>query len=151
MNQLPRSGMSTDRFFMFVSTALFAYFGFFRGMTPTAGNGQFVLFFAILLWTLRIGAIGFGVAVVLSFIAPMFASLVYALFGLGTSIGLVVVAVMDIQDTTYVAAIAPFWAFLFAAWNGYGSWMSLRELMMLRRSATGSIDTPSDGHEHNSP
>lgn len=140
MDQSRREGGSANLFFMVISAALFAYFGFFAGMTATAADGTFVLFFAILLWTLRAGAIGFALSAVLTFASPLLANLLYALVGLGTSIGLVIVAVMDIADKTYIAAIPPFWAFVFAAWNGYGSWTSLREIVTARRIT--SVETP---------
>lgn len=123
---------------MIISAVLFGYFGFFAGMTSATAGGQVVLFYAILLWTLRIGAIGFALSAGLSFILPLIGNLVYALFGIGTSIGLVIVAVMDIADTSHIAAIPPFWAFLFAAWNGYGSWMSLREIVAARSAGVES-------------
>lgn len=141
MSQPRQQDLAIDRFFMFFSAVLFAYFGYFASLTATAVDGQYVVFYDILLWTLRIGAIGFIVSFVLSFVAPRASDLLYALFGLGTSIALVVVAFMDIADTSYIAAIPPFWAFVFAAWNGYGSGMALRDLLAARRAAQ-TLETP---------
>jgi hypothetical protein len=119
---------------MLLSAAIFGFFGFFFGMTATTASGQFVLFFAILLWTLRIGAVLFTLAAAITFAAPRAGNLIYCVGGLFSAAGLATVGVMDLMDDQRAAALPPLLAFLFAAWNGYGSWTSLREIMARQRS-----------------
>lgn len=129
MSQSNSGGGVASPVIMLLSAAIFAYFGFFMGMTATAADGQFVLFFALLLWTLRISAVVFAAAALITFVLPRIGSLIYAVGGLLSAAGFVVVGVWDMIDQTYAAAISPFLAFLFAAWNGYGAWTGLREAM----------------------
>ena len=110
---------------MIIAAVLFGYFGFMSGLTPFNQAGQYVLFFEVLIWTLRVGAIGFAISVVLTFVTPLFGGLLYALVGVLTSTGLVVVGVWDLLDPN-AAALSPFFAFLFAAFNGWGSIVTLR-------------------------
>jgi hypothetical protein len=114
---------------MLLSAAIFGYFGFFVGLTATTTSGEFVLFYAILLWTLRAGAIIFALAGILSLFAPLAGNIVYLLGSAVTAIGLLAVGVMDVLDNQRAAAIPPVLAFIFAAWNGYGAWASARELL----------------------
>lgn len=135
MTQRAMPGGLTGPFIMLLSAAIFGYFGFFIGLTPTTASGEFVLFFAILLWTLRIGAIVFAAAGLLTMVAPVAGNAVYAIGSLVTALGLVTVGIMDMLDTQRAAAIPPVLAFIFAAWNGYGAVSGLRELMTGRRDA----------------
>jgi hypothetical protein len=57
-------------FFMLLSAGIFGYFGFSTTWLYTGVNGQFLLFVALLDWTLKITAVAFGLAVVLTFILP---------------------------------------------------------------------------------
>lgn len=114
---------------MFLSAAIFAYFGFFIGLTPYTGSGEFVLFFAILLWTLRIGAVAFGVAGLLTMASPVAGNIVYALGSAATALGLLAVGIMDVMDDQRAAAIPPILAFIFAAWNGYGAYTGAMEIL----------------------
>lgn len=132
-----------DLFWMIIAAFLFSYFAFghhlqLPGVAPlkTHQNGQLIPMWLLMVWTLRIGAIGFTLSVVLTFIAPLAGGLLYGVVGLLTSIGLVVVGVMDILDTQYAAAISPLLAFLFAAFNGWGSVMTLRGVWPIMRART---------------
>ena len=119
---------------MFLSAAIFAYFGFFVGLSTTTAAGDTVLMWVILLWTLRVGAIMFALAGVLAFASPMSGNVVYAAGSALSAIGLLAVGVMDLMDDQHAAAISPVLAFIFAAWNGYGAWASIREIMASRRA-----------------
>ena len=57
------------------------------------------------------------------------------------ALGLVAVGVMDLMDDQRAAAIPPILAFIFAAWNGYGSWSSLSQILSARQA----------GHDRSSP
>jgi hypothetical protein len=122
-------------FVMFLSAAIFAYFGFYQSFSPINSAGAVVPMWAILLWTLRIGAIAFAVSGVLTILTPLAGNALYALASLLTAIGLLTVGVMDLADAQYGAPIPPLLAFIFAAWNGYGAWTSLGEIMGARRAA----------------
>ena len=128
--------MLAGPFMMLLSAAIFAYFGFFIGLTSTTAGGQFVFFFAPLMWTVKIAAIAFAVSAVVTFVAPLPGNLLYAVVGLLSSVALVVVGVMDLADKQYVAAMPPLLACLFAAWNGYGSWTGLKAGLRLQRAGS---------------
>lgn len=120
---------------MFLSAAIFAYFGFFVGMSVTNSAGQVVPMWALLLWTLRVGTIAFALAGFVTLLAPLAGNIIYAAGSVLSAIGLLAVGVMDLLDDQHAAAIPPFLAFIFAAWNGYGAWSSVREIMQARQSA----------------
>ncbi len=121
---------------MGLSAALFGYFGF--SMRATAPDGQIVLFFAILMWTLRASCVCFAISALLYMVAPIASNLLFAAAGILGAVLFLVVAVMDVADDTYAAAIPPFLLLIFVAWNGYSSWNSLRTLAGLR-SSRGSL------------
>jgi len=111
---------------MLLSALIFGFFGFL--MRETTVDGEWVLFFALLTWTLRISAGLFVVSAVVTFAAPVAGNLLYALVGVVGAGLFVVVAVMDIADPHNAAV--PWWLLLvFAAWNGYGSWFALRAVL----------------------
>lgn len=113
---------------MLFSAGIFAYFGFTTTWLYTGVNGQFLLFVAILDWTLKITAIAFGVSVVVTLIHPLLGNGLYSLFGLLSAISFIIVGVLDIMDTQHMA-MQPLLLFIFAAWNGYGSWSGLQEVL----------------------
>ena len=140
MNQTRHSGLLAGPFIMFISAAIFGYFGFFMGLTSTTAGGNFIFFFALLVWTLKIGAVGFLLSALLTFGTPLVGNLVYSVIGLLTAAGLIIVGVMDIADSRNAAALPPVLAFLFAAWNGWGSWSGLRAVMSLTRTGPRGDD-----------
>ncbi|MCH2162292.1 MAG: hypothetical protein MK085_10520 [Phycisphaerales bacterium] len=113
---------------MLISAALFGYFGFFTSWSTTGTDGQFLPFVAIVEWSLKGGAIGFAVSGILAFFAVRPAEFIYAIVGIITAIGFVIGGVLDLADTQHTA-LSPFLLFLFAAWNGYGSFSSLKRLL----------------------
>ncbi len=120
---------------MFISAVLFGYFGFFSVSSIVTNNaGQVVLMWAMLLWTLRIAAVVFAVAGVITFASPILGNLIYAIGSGLSAIGLASVGVMDVLDAQHAAAIPPVLAFLFAAWNGYGAYTGLTEVMAASQS-----------------
>jgi hypothetical protein len=124
-------------FFMLLSAGIFGYFGFSTTWLYTGVNGQFLLFVALLDWTLKITAVAFGLAVVLTFILPWLGHAVYAVFGLLGAIMFVVVAILDIMDTQHTA-MSPLLLFIFAAWTGYGSWTGLQEVLSQRAASAAN-------------
>ena len=134
--QAPVNNVMSGPVVMFLSAAIFAYFGFFVGLGTTTAAGDTVLMWVILLWTLRIGAIMFALGGVLTFVSPMMGNVIYAVGSALSAIGLLAVGIMDVMDNQHAAAIPPILAFIFAAWNGYGAWSSISEIMASSRRAT---------------
>ncbi|MCH7603629.1 MAG: hypothetical protein IIB54_12765 [Planctomycetes bacterium] len=90
---------------MFISAALFGYFGFFTGgLMHTNLLNQFVLFFALLDWTLKGTACGFVLGGLLTLARPVPGNLFYGITGLLSAIFFVLIAVMDIMDKQNAAA-----------------------------------------------
>ena len=143
MTQTHDRGLLAGPFIMFVSAAIFGYFGFFIGLTATTAAGNVVFFFGLLLWTLRITAIGFLLSGLLTITAPLGGNLLYSVIGLLSAAALVLVGILDLADTQHAAALPPVLAFLFAAWNGYGAWSGLRSVRALTQ-ARG----PREGFRH---
>jgi len=143
MNGEQRSFLPAGPVIMGLSAALFGYFGF--SMQPRASDGQLVLFMAILMWTLRASCICFALSAVLCMFAPGVANLLFAVAGVVGAALFLVVAIMDVADTKYAAAIPPVLLLIFVAWNGYGSWTSLRALAGLRQRSGRSGGGPASG------
>lgn len=121
--------------FMLLSAGIFAYFGFATTWIYTGVNGQFLLFVALLDWTLKITAIAFAISTVLTFASAFVGNLLYAIAGVLSAIMFVIVAILDIMDAQHTA-MSPLLLFIFAAWNGYGSWTGLQETLALRRQVS---------------
>ena len=122
---------ATGQVWMFISAALFGYFGFGVGWDHTGMDGQFLPFVAIIEWSLKGGAIGFGLAGLLCFVAGRPAEFVYAVVGLLTAFGFVLGATLDILDTQHTA-MSPLLLFIFAGFNGWSSFVALRHLLATR-------------------
>ncbi len=114
---------------MLISAALFGYFGFSSSWIHTSSDGQFLPFVAIIEWSLKGGAIGFAIAGLLCFFAPLPAEFLYAAVGIITAIGFVIGGILDLADDRHGVLISPFLLFLFAGWNGFSSFNSLKRLL----------------------
>ncbi|MHC5023754.1 MAG: hypothetical protein ACYTGG_07570 [Planctomycetota bacterium] len=124
-------------FFMLISAGIFAYFGFVTSWAHqyTATTPPVLLPMVVLLkWTLRVGAVAFGVAALLSMTGSIVGPLVYALTGIVTAAAFVVVAVWEWTNPQgYFSGVPAVLLVIFAAWNGYGSWSGLQEIRTWRR------------------
>ena len=114
---------------MFMSAAIFGYFGFSTIWLHTGSDGQTLPFVIILEWSLKGGAVGFALSGMLSLIASRPGEFVYAIVGIISSIGLVIAGVLDIRDTAHTA-MSPILLFIFAAWNGFSSVDAIRRLRL---------------------
>ena len=114
--------------FMLLSAAIFAFFGVATSWNYTGVNGQFLLFVALLDWSLKIAAIGFAVSAVLTFLSAFAGNLLYSTVGILSAVMFVIVAVLDLMDSQHTA-MHPVLLLVFAAWNGYGSWSGVRETL----------------------
>jgi hypothetical protein len=123
---------------MILSAAIFGYFGFMT-MFPEIDSttGKVIPLVVTLKWTLRVSAVAFFAAALATVAKPVAGNLLYAGLGVVSAIALAVVGVWDLTST-YYSGIHPFLLFLFAAWNGYSSWSSLRVLLRYR-AASGSV------------
>ena len=133
----------TQVFFMLLSAGIFAYFGFATTWIYTGVNGQFLLFVVLLDWTLKITAIAFGVSALLNWSAISRATATRdfrkasAASPVAPSMRRTPCATPPSLVTTNTA-MSPVLLFIFAAWNGYGSWTGLQEALALR----GSLASP---------
>lgn len=133
MNQLKHHPALAGPGIMFISAALFGYFGFFMGLSHTNSLNQFVLFFALLDWTLKGTASGFILGGLLTLVLPVIGNLIYGLTGLLSAVFFILIAVLDIMDKQNAGAAPPVLLLIFAAWNGYGSWFGIRAVITLLR------------------
>ena len=116
---------------MLLSAALFGYFGFATTWLTTGNNGQFLLFVAILEWTLKISAVGFLIAAIITGIRPVVGNALYAVISLLGAVAFLVVLVMDVMDKQHMV-LHPVLLAIFAGWNGYGALTSLKQLLTSR-------------------
>ena len=121
---------------MILSAAIFGFFGFFyiqwNPVSPI--NNNYLWFVAMCEWTLKISAVAFAAAAGLTVVNKVAGNVVYSVVGLASAAMFVLIAVLDLMDSQHtIAAYAPFVLLLFAAWNGYGSFSSLRELWQVRQ------------------
>jgi hypothetical protein len=119
---------------MLLSAAIFAYFGFSTTwLHHSVSTGQFLLFVAILDYTLKATAIAFGVAAAVSItVSPVAGNLIYGVSGLISAILFVVVAILDWLDPQHTA-MSPVLLLIFAAWNGYSSTIGLMSVLSSRQ------------------
>lgn len=132
------SDLRADMFFMLVSAGVFAYFGFGSSWVhqyTTDTPPQWIPMVAVLEWALKGGAIGCGLAAVLAFMRLTAGDWLYAIVGLITAVLFVAVAIWEWTNPRGLYSGVPaILLVIFAAWNGFGSLASLRELLGSRRS-----------------
>ncbi len=135
MNQ--NNGRFAGSFVMLFSAAIFGLFGFSRDWSAPFPDGKVVLFMVLLGWTLKVSAAMFLASGVLCFVKPIAGHLLYALTGVAAAGLFVVVVVMDVTDDDhdFMPPIGWMVLLLFAVWNGYGSWVSLRSILGSREHA----------------
>lgn len=137
------SPLRADVFFMLLSALLFAYFGFIWSWAhqwTSTQPPQRIPMIAVLMWTLRIGAIAFIVAAALSLARQRLGPFLYAVTGLVTSALFVVVAIWEWTNPNgYYSGVPAILLLVFALLNGYGSINSLRAL---RAAPSPAYDEP---------
>lgn len=119
---------------MLLSAAIFGYFGFMMGFPELDANGDPIPLVVTLKWTLRGSAIAFLVSGVLAMAQPLAANLLFSALGLLSAVMLAVVGVWDLNSSFY-SGLHPVLLFIFAAWNGFGSWSGLQVVMRRRADA----------------
>jgi len=128
---------------MILSAIIFGFFGFFYiqwNPYSAINPGQYLWFVALCKWTLQIGAVVFAVAAGVTMVNRVAGNVIYAGAGLLSAIMFVVIALLDFADTQHT--IAPYAALvllLFAAWNGFASFTTLRDLWLLRENVAPAV------------
>jgi len=127
----PGRTVREDPFGLIISVLLFGYFGFFAGLSTVAAlGGPTIPLFAFFLWSLRLCAIGFLIALALHAAKRFLEStLVAGAVGVLSALAFLIAALWDLLDQNYALAISPVLLLIFAAWNGYVSWGSLRSVL----------------------
>jgi hypothetical protein len=124
--------------FMLISAGLFAYFGWGVSWVhkyTTTQPPQLLPMVVLLQWTMRGGAIAFGLAALISMLGSSIGSFVYAGAGLATAVIFLIVAIWEWTNPQgYYSGVPAILLLVFAVWNGYGSWSSLREALASMRS-----------------
>jgi len=131
-DQQPRSGLAGPGI-MLLSAAIFGYIGFASAFSTTGVNGQYLLFVDVFQWTLKGSAVAFVVCGLLTLAQPLAGNLLYGVFGLLSAAGLALAGLMDFLDKQHMV-MNQVLIWLFVAWNGYGSWSSLRDVLAMRRA-----------------
>ena len=137
---MPATSQSrSDIFFMLISAGIFAYFGFGSSWAhkyTMTQPPQLLPMVSLLEWTLKSGAIAFGASAILAMIGQRLGDLLYAVAGLLTAVIFVVVAIWEWTNPQgYYSGMPALLLVIFALWNGFGSWSSLRELLSGPRHA----------------
>lgn len=127
---------------MFLSATIFGYFGFMMIFYEVdAETGNLIPLVVTLKWTLRVSAIAFLICAIVSVAVPFAGSLLYAVVGLCAAFLFAIVGVWDL-NSAYDTGIHPFLLFVFAAWNGFSSYSSLRELLLVRAIQADNVNEP---------
>ncbi len=134
-------------FFMLISGGIYAYFGFgfswahqYTTTTPPVLLPMVVL----LKWSLRSSAVASGVSALISLTGSMLGPLLYAVVGLITAAIFAVVAVWEWTNPNgYFSGVPAILLIIFAAWNGYGSFSGLRDILATRNT-TPSFEPPTE-------
>jgi len=133
-------GPSSGIVWMILSAALFGYFGFSgRILWPNVVGGDPNWISIVLMWTVRITAIGFAAAAVLVLVHRLIGNLIYSSVGLLSAAMFGVVLVWHFTTDAH-APISPILLLIFAALNGYGSFVELRWLLNARSVSGPSPD-----------
>jgi hypothetical protein len=134
-----KTEMRSEPIYMVISALLFAYFGFggswaHQNTVPTATQPSQMLGMVVLLkWTLRAGALTFGTAALLSMLGSNLGPLLYAVGGLVTAVLFGIVAIWEWTNPRgFYSGVPAILLIIFALWNGYGSWASLRQMLARR-------------------
>ena len=135
MTQRSHSNALAGPGIMLLSAAIFGYFGFAMTWSyHSSRTGEFLLFVALLDWTLKCSSIAFLVSALLTFVKPIAGNLIYGLVGFVGAALFLLIAGLDFADKQHTA-MHPLLLLIFAAWNGYGSFSGLREILNARRMA----------------
>lgn len=125
---------STGLVWMLLGAALFGYFGFAPGIIwPNTIGGEPNWISIILMWTVRATAVGFTASAALTFVHRFLANLLYSSVGLISAVMFGIVLIWHYTTDAH-APISPVLLLIFAALNGYGSWIELREILATRQS-----------------
>ncbi len=124
-----RSG-GDDIFGLLLSVLLFGYFGFFQSWAHERTlEGELLPMVVVLKWTLRISTIAFAIAAILALARRRESHLVAGVTGLLGAIAFAAVAIWDFATPEYFAGPPTILLAVFALWNGYVSFLSVRTFL----------------------
>ena len=139
MTQKTQIDTKSQVFFMLISGGIFAYFGFgssWAHQYTTTTPPVLIPMIVLLEWSLKGGAIAFGISALISFTGSVFGPLLYAIVGLITAVIFAVVAVWEWTNPNgYFSGVPAILLIIFAVWNGFGSYSSLRDILKARRAS----------------
>jgi hypothetical protein len=122
---------------MLISAAIFAYFGFATGWAhqyTTTTPPVLIPMVVVLKWTLRGGAVAFALSAALTWLGAAAGPALYAAAGLATAVLFLAVAIWEWTNPAgYVSGVPAILLVIFALWNGFASWQSMRDLVESRR------------------
>jgi len=119
---------------MLFAAAIFALVGYFTHFLPPGGAPTVDIVLCVLLtWTLRVGAIVFAVAGVLTMVRPLGGNLLYALVSLAAGAAFLTAGVLDFMNPAYPALLHPAVWVVFGLWDGYEGVTTLRAVLAVRR------------------
>ena len=137
MTEQSSSEIRSQVLFILISAGLFAWFGFRTSWAHQYTNTQppeLVTMVVVLKWTLRVGAIAFGLSAILSMAGLRAGPAIYALAGVVTAALFLIVAIWD-WSSPYYCGIPVVLLVIFAVWNGFSSWTGLRAALGERSAA----------------
>lgn len=137
-----RESRGSAAFWMLLSALLFGYVGY--AMIWPVGTSDAPNWIAIvMMWTMRLTAIGFGISLLVIFANTFLGELLYAVVGLVCAIGCgTVLAWGFAPDTSH--PLHPLLLALFGAMTGFTSWQSLSGLMAVAGARRAAPPAPTE-------
>lgn len=110
-----------------LSAAIFAYFGFFSGLTTDDGSGSTVPLFFAAVWGMRLASILFLAAAVVGMTGVNRAGLLVGLLGGLASAILAGITVWSMADSTKDIAVNHLIMIICVIWNAYSAFRAIRD------------------------
>lgn len=125
------AGRGADVLGPLLATVVFGFYGFLSTLTSvtTDADGNTVALWVGSLWILRGSTILFLVATVLAIMRTRHATLASGIAGMLATVGLAAILIWDQLDTVYYFACPPLILLVFIAWNGFTSFLTLRDAL----------------------
>ena len=117
---------------MFISAAIFGFFGFlYLNTLPASNDGLPIPCHNLFVWVLRGSAAAFALSAIVTMAHARAGQWMYAVLGLLSAVGMLAALWWDIRDpdhsilVMYPMVVVP----IFAIWNGWGSIVAIRALL----------------------
>ncbi|MEY3143242.1 MAG: hypothetical protein RLY21_1735 [Planctomycetota bacterium] len=124
-------GSAPDVLAPLLSTAIFGYYGFLSGTTAdtTDADGNTVPLWIASLWILRLATILFLGSTIVAVMRTQRATLIHGLAGGLATLGLATILIWDQLEPAYDFACPPLILLVFIVWNGFTSFLTVREAL----------------------